>query len=222
VIKDANGSNSRGVFIAIKDLIEAKEIIFREIGKFPYLIAQEMVFGREFRVLILENNAIGVLEMIPPRVFGNDKNTIKELLAIKQAEIRKKTPCDDVLKKILKNQGLELDSIPKKNQEVFIKINSCLAEGGETKDATKLINPNIEQICVRAAKAVGKSLAGIDIICDDISKDPEGQKLKILEINGKPDLYIHYHPSHGETRDVIKDIIEFILKLKKIERGFDC
>jgi cyanophycin synthetase len=219
VIKDANGSNSKGVFVNVKNLAEAKEIIFREIHTFSCLIAQEMVFGKEFRVLILGGMAIGVLEMIPPRVFGDGINTVKKLILMKQSEFSQKTTFDETLNKILKKQGLTLDDIPKKDQSVFIKNNSCLAEGGETSNVTESIHPGIEQLCVKAAKAVGKSLAGIDLICDDISKDPTKQSISILEINGKPDLYIHYDPTHGKTQNVIKNIIDFILELKKVERA---
>lgn len=222
VIKDANGSNSRGVFIDIKNFNEAKKIILKEIANFPCLIAQEMVFGKEFRVLVLGNKAIGVLEMIPPRIFGDGKNTIKKLIELKQFDLAKKTSLDESLVNILKKQGYVLTDIPQKNTAVFIKNNSCLAEGGETKDATKSINPAIEKICVRAAKATGKNLAGIDIICDNISNDPKDQSMSILEINGKPDLYIHYNPTHGKTQNVIEKIIRFILNLKKIERSFNC
>jgi energy-coupling factor transporter ATP-binding protein EcfA2 len=40
-----------------------------------------------------------------------------------------------------------------------------------------------------------------------------------LEINGKPDLYIHYNPTHGQSRNVIKDIIQFILKLSTTQKS---
>ena len=215
VIKDANGSNSKGVFTNIETLNEAKKIILKEIKKFPFLVAQEMIFGKEYRVLILGKKVLGVLEMIPPRIFGDGKSTVKELIEKKQYKNKKKTIINQSLKKILAEQSVSLKSVIKKNQEVFIKKNSCLAEGGEIKDATDLINPASKIICEKAAKATGKLLAGIDIICEDISKDPTKQTFSILEVNGKPDLYIHYKPNHGKTRNVIKEIIEFILKIKK-------
>ncbi len=217
VIKDAKGSNSKGVFTNIKDLASAKEIILREIKNFSSLIVQEMVFGKEFRVLSLENKSIGVLEMIPPRVFGDGKNTIKKLIEKKQNKKTSRTPFDQALDEILKEQGVTTKSVLEKDQAIFIKKNSCLAEGGETRDVTDLIHPAIERLCAKAGRAVGKYLIGIDIICDDISKDPEEQAFTILEINGKPDLYIHYKPTYGETRNVIKKIIEFILELKRID-----
>jgi len=215
VIKDAKGSNSRGVFTNIQTLEAAKEIILREIKKFSSLIVQEMVFGKEYRVLILKSRAIGVLEMIPPRIFGDGKSTVRELIEKKQFGKCDGTKIDQSLYEILEEQGAAIDVVLEKDQEIFIKKNSCLAEGGETRDVTSLINPNIERLCAKAAKAMGKYLVGIDVICEDISRDPSEQSFSVLEINGKPDLYIHYKPTHGETRNVIRDIIEFILALKK-------
>lgn len=215
VIKDATGSNSRGVFTNIKTLPDAKEIIVREIKNFSSLIVQEMIFGKEYRVLVLKNKAIGVLEMIPPRIFGDGKSTIKELIERKQTKKYARTTIDGALDEILREQNVSTSSVLEKNQEIFIKKNSCLAEGGETKNVTGLIHPEIECVCAKAAKTIGKYLIGIDLICESISKDPAQQTFSILELNGKPDLYIHYRPTHGETQNVIKDIIEFILRLKK-------
>jgi len=214
VVKDANGSNSLGVFANIETLEEAKKIILQEIKKYSCLLAQEMIFGKEYRVLILENKAIGVLEMIPPRIFGNGKNTVKELIEKKQ-EKTKKTPFDNKLLQYLEEQGETLTSIPKENKEIFIRKNSCLSEGGETKDATAIINKEIVSLCGKVAKIVDKKLIGMDIICDDIRKKPSEQNFNVIEANRRPDIYIHYNPTFGKTRNVVRDIIEFILKLKK-------
>lgn len=218
VIKDASGSYSLGVFTDIKNLRDAKEVILREIKRFTCLVAQEMVFGKEYRILVLEDRIIGVLEMTPPRIFGDGKKTTQELIENKQEKTEKRTPLNAVLEELLQKQGEALTSTPKEGKEIFLRTSSCLAEGGETTDATDIINEEIKLLCVKAAKAVDKKLTGLDVICDDITKSPSNQKINILEANRRPDLYIHYNPTHGKTRDVIKDIIEFILELKRKSR----
>ena len=215
VIKDASGSNSKDVFVNIASHAEAEKIILREIGKFYCLIAQEMVFGKEYRILILDNKAIGVLEMIPPRIFGNNKNTVQELIEKKQLRTKSKTPLDEALVRILSEQGETLASIPSEGKEIFLRKNSSLAEGGETKDSTDIINKEIEALCVKTTNVVDKKLAGLDIICEDIARSPREQRFNIIEANRRPDLYIHYNPTYGKTRDVVKDIIKFILHIKK-------
>lgn len=222
IIKDSAGSNSRGIFPYIKNLKEAQAVLEEEIVNFRSLIAQEMIFGKEYRVLMLNNKVIGALEMIPPRILGDGKSTIVQLIKEKQKHTRRKTPIDQMLKKILSEQGFALDSVLGVGEIASIKKSSSLAEGGETRDVTDLVSPEITSVCAKAADAVGYYLAGIDIICEDISKDPASQTFGILEINGKPDIYIHYNPTHGKSRNVIKDIINFILKLNTTVSDHDA
>lgn len=219
IIKDSTGSNSRGIFPYVKNLQEAQAILNKEIQNFRSLIAQEMIFGKEYRILMLGNKTIGALEMIPPRVFGDGKSTIMQLIEKKQKHTHRKTLIDQTLKIILKEQGFSLKHILGVGEIASIKKSSSLAEGGETRDVTDLVNKKIVSICAQASDAIGDYLAGIDIICEDVLADPDTQTFGILEINGKPDIYIHYNPTHGNSRNVIKDIINFILKLSTTRKS---
>lgn len=216
VIKNAKGSNSKGVFTNIETLQEAKKTILREIKRFSCFIAQEMVFGKEYRVLMLEDKAIGVLEMISPRVFGDGKNTVKKLIKKRQDKTKDKTSFDKSLEKILREQGENLESVPQKGKEVFFKRNSCIAESGETKNVTVIINKEIESLCAKVAKIVDKRLVGLDVICEDIRKKPTEQNFNVIEANRRPDIYIHYNPTFGATQNVVKKIIDYILRLKTV------
>ena len=217
IIKDAEGSISKGVFPNIKDVKAAKKIIKKEINNFPRLLAQEMIFGKEYRITVLGNRIIGALRLIPPRVFGNGKDNIKKLIQVKQKNTPRKTPLDSTLNQVLKKQGYSMRTILKKEEFAYIRNNSCLDEGGETEDVTDLVHKKIRGICVKTSKAVQKYLVGIDIMCDEISRDPARQNFGIIEVNGKPDIYLHYNPTRGKTRNVVTDIINFILKLKNID-----
>lgn len=213
IIKDAGGSNSRGIFPNIGNSKDALIILKREIKNYRALLMQTMIFGKEYRLLVLDKKIIGALEMIPPYIMGNGKDKIEYLIQKKQNDTEKRTKIDKNLKLILKEQGMELDSVIPAGKKIFIRKNSSLAEGGKVKDVTENINPNIEKIVVEATKTVGRYLAGIDVICDDVSKSPQEQSFGILEINGKPDLYIHYLSQKQNNTNVIKDIIRFILDL---------
>ncbi len=213
ILKDAKGSNSCGIFPFIGNLQDAMVVLEAELGHYRSMIAQEMVFGKEYRLLVLDEKVIGALEMIPPYALGDGVSTIKKIIEEKQCNTEKRTAFDEKLEQILKQQNVTLESIMPKNEIAYIKKSSCLAEGGETSDVTDLVNKDIEKICVEASKVVGKHLVGIDVMCEDISKNPTEQSFNIIEINGKPDLYIHYKPTHGQTRNVVKDIVNFMLKV---------
>jgi cyanophycin synthetase len=213
IIKDAQGSNSKGIFPFIYTAKEALKVLEEELPKFRSVVAQQMVFGKEFRLLVLGEKIIGALEMIPPFIVGDGNSTIKELILEKQELTEKRTAFDEKLDLILEEQNVTLQSILEKDKGVYIKRSSSLAEGGEMRDVTSLVHPEIEKICVEASKVVGKALTGIDVMCDNVSLSPYEQSFNIIELNGKPDLYIHYNPKHGETRNVIKEILEFMVKL---------
>ena len=212
ILKDAQGSQSRGIFPFIGNAEDAMRVLGSEMPRYRSMIAQEMVFGKEYRILVLGEKVIGVLEMIPPYALGDGISTIRKIIEKKQNKTKQRTEFDEKLGQILKEQNVTLESVMPENEVAYIKRSSCMAEGGETKDRTESINGKIEEICVEASKVVGKQLVGIDVICEDISKDPSQQGFNIIEINGKPDLYIHHNPTHGQSRNVVNDIIKFMVK----------
>lgn len=213
ILKDAQGSNSRGIFPFIYGKEEALALLEKELPKYKSMIAQEMVFGKEFRLLVLDEKIIGALEMIPPYIMGDGISSVEKLIKEKQNKTEKRTKIDEKLMLILKEQNVSLESILSKNKGVYLKRSSSLAEGGEMRDVTDLVHKDIEKICVKASKVIGKVLTGIDVMCDDISLSPEKQNFNIIELNGKPDLYIHYNPKYGKTRNVIEEIVRFIVKV---------
>ncbi len=213
ILKNAVGSNSRGVFPTVMSTKEALKILKKELPHYRSMVAQEMVFGKEYRILVLGEKIIGALEMIHPHIVGDGISTVKKIIKEKQSDTEVRTKFDKKLNQILKSQKVSLRSVVPKNKVIYIKRNSCLAEGGETRDVTELVHKDAKDICVSASKTVGKYLVGVDVICKDISKKQTKKSFNILEINGKPDLFIHYSPTYGKTRNVLKEAIKFLIEV---------
>lgn len=216
ILKDATGSQSIGIFPFIKTPREAFMVLARELPKYRSMVAQTMVFGKEYRILVLGDKVIGALEMTPPYIIGDGVSTIRKIINKKQNSTVRRTKFDKKFEQTLKDQQVTLETVLPEKKIIFIKRSSCLAEGGETRDVTAGVHRDIEKICVAASKAVGKYLVGIDVICKSISEKPTKKSFHILEINGKPDLYIHYDPTHGKTKNVIKDIVRFLARVSGI------
>lgn len=212
IIKDAEGSQSKGVYPNIENSKTAIKIIKEAFKTYPRMVAQSMVFGNEYRVTVLGDRVIAALRMIPPRVTGNGKESVEKLMEKKQKNTRKQTPKDGSLKKILKEQGFSLKSVPAEGEVIYLRRSSALAEGGETEDVTDVVHEDIKKYCVKATFVTGKRLAGLDIICENISTKPNKRNFSVIEVNGRPDIYIHYNPTYGRSRNVVKDIINFIVE----------
>jgi cyanophycin synthetase len=212
VLKQSKGSNSNGVYVNVPNPKQALKILKKELKHYDGMIAQEMVHGKEYRVLVLDDKVIAALEMIHPYVIGDGRTKLRHLIQKKQDTTDKRTPIDKRLKRLLKNQGYALKDVVPEGERVIIKGNCSLAEGGETRDVTDLVHSDVAQVCVEASELVGKYLVGIDLMCEDISLSQTASSMNILEINGKPDYHIHYKPTHGEPQDVLTKILQFIVE----------
>ena len=65
---------------------------------------------------------------------------------------------------MLKEQGLRIDSIPEKGQQVFLRENSNVSTGGDSIDVTDDIHESYKQLAVDAVEVLGASISGIDLI----------------------------------------------------------
>lgn len=212
-IKERYGSKSRNIHMDISSTKELPDI-FREVG--GGIVIQEMVRGHEYRVLICDGRVLGVLEMIPPRVFGDGRKNVIELIEEKNLLGKRKVRVNPGLSALLRRANLSYDSVPTADKAVYLKDHSCLAEGGETIDRTDDIHPDIARLAAKAVGAVKLRLGGIDLICEDISKSPDEQKIAFLEVNGHPSIDIHYEPTMGEARRVAREILLNIFELNRL------
>lgn len=210
VFKKSNGKRSVGMETGISSFQELSHIVAQATsGSF---IVQEMVFGKEYRLLMYKGRLLGALEHASPKVVGNGTDTIATLIEKKNSELRKNILINNKVIQTLKKNNFTLDSIPEKGAAVLVQATSCLSEGATSIECTEIVNKKIIALAKKSAEMVNMQLAGIDLICEDISIDPEKQKIFFLETNSFPSLSIHYTPMIGKPRPVIKMILEDIFQ----------
>jgi D-alanine-D-alanine ligase-like ATP-grasp enzyme len=175
------------------------------------VLAEEFVHGENYRFLVLDNEVIGVVRRKAAHVIGNSKNSIRELIAIKN-EQRK----DSLLKPILldnevtlklQRENLNLESIPQEGQEVILRYNCNLTTGGTTQECINEVHDYYKQIAIKAVKIVGSKFGGVDIITENITKPT---KLIINEINYNPGLRLHYKVNEGNVVKVAIPIMKYL------------
>jgi cyanophycin synthetase len=210
VFKKSDGARSMGVEVGISSFQELQNIVSRSIGSF---IIQEMAFGKEYRLLMYRGRLLGALEHAPPKLRGNGIDTIATLLQKKNARRQKSILINNKIIQTLKKNNLTLDSVPAEGESVLLQATSCLSEGATSIECTDIVHEKIIALAKKSAEMVNMRLAGIDIICEDISVNPDAQKISFLETNSFPSLSIHYTPMVGKPIRVIKMILEDIFDL---------
>ncbi len=117
---------------------------------------------------------------------------------------------DKELCNCLYRQNMSLDYIPNKGEKVILRENANLSTGGIAVDCTDDVCDENIDYCIRAAKALGLDICGVDICTEDISIPIDKQNGIVMEVNAAPGIRMHHFPSQGKKRDVGKAIVDML------------
>lgn len=184
--------------------------------KSPSFLVEEQFDGNEFRILVLGNAAIACAKKLPATVVGDGISTIAQLIDIFN-ETRKenfKIVIDDTVTKELTRNKISLDTIPHKKEKMQLRSDMMLAHGGRAIDYSQKISHELEDICVKAAHAVGLQYAGIDILIkENDEKMLTPHNYKILEVNTFPGHILNEAPLvENPTVNVSQKLLYYFLK----------
>lgn len=219
VIKPYDGNHGRGVTLNLmteNDVREAYELAARK-GDSKSVIVERYITGDEHRVLIVGNKLVAAAKGESLWVTGDGQASVKQLVGTQinidprrgETEefplglIKPDESAEIILE--LKRQNMDANSVPVAGQKVLIQPNGNVAI-----DVTDLVHPEVARVAALASRIVGLDIAGIDMVCDDISRPLEEQGGAIIEVNASPGLLSHLKPAHGQPRNVGAAIIEHL------------
>lgn len=175
------------------------------------ILIEDYAKGKEYRFVVINGKCESVIWRRSASVVGNGINTIRELIKMKNKEpwhllLKHKIVIDIVVKRFLQNQGLDLDSIPKKNKRIFLRDNSNVSTGGESIGMTEMMPDRFKKIAEKVSKIFNAKICGVDIIIDDLDKE----EYTIIEINDNPGISSSEWPYEGEGRNIGTKILELL------------
>jgi len=185
------------------------------------IIVEEMFDGTEYRVLCTRDKVIGILKRVPANVIGNGEDTIKKLIQEKNTEeIRGpkesnkshlRIIMDKKLKKYLAERDMNLETVPAKDELVYLRKVSNISQGGDAYDYTDIAHPSVKEIALQAINTIpGLAFAGIDFMSNDITKKQTKDSYVIIEINDSPGFDIHDIPYQGKNRHAAREFLFLI------------
>lgn len=203
-----------------EDYEKALEIAFKEDNS---ILIEKFVKGKEYRIFVIEDEVVGILHRVPSNVRGDGERSIKELVEEKNLDplrgIGYKTPLEkikleDPEKLFLKGQGLTMEYIPKKDEVVYLRENSNISTGGDSLDYTDDILDTYKEIAIKASKAVGARICGVDMMIEDIKNPNPKDNYAIIELNFNPAIHIHCYPYKGKNRNLGEKILKALGYIK--------
>ncbi|GMC02748.1 bifunctional glutamate--cysteine ligase GshA/glutathione synthetase GshB [Enterococcus thailandicus] len=201
-----------------EDYHKGLEIAFREDTS---VLVEEFLPGTEYRFFVIDRQVQAILLRIPANVIGNGEQTVAELVAQKNQDPLRGTnhraPLEliqlgDLEQLMLKEQGLTIDSIPAKDQIVYLRENSNISTGGDSIDVTAEFSDAYKEIAVAAVTALGAKVSGIDLIIPDKEIDPstDEKAYGIIEANFNPAMHMHVYPFSGTGRRLTLAVLKLL------------
>jgi glutathione synthase/RimK-type ligase-like ATP-grasp enzyme len=183
------------------------------------VLVQETCPGRDYRIVILDGEAISAYERIPLCVCGDARRSIAELLAAKQAEFDAEGRdtiiplADPRIAMTLRREAMELGTVLPRGRVVRLLDVANLSCGGMT-EVVSALHSSVQALAAEISSALDLRYAGVDILMPDATKAVE--EYTVLEVNSAPGL--DHYASHGPRHDAHIDAL-YLKVLQAIERG---
>lgn len=219
VIKPLDGNHGRGITIDIDTWERAEEAYEIASTVSKSVIVERFYPGQDYRVLVINGKIIAVAERVPAHVTGDGHSTIQELIDLTNTDPQRGDGHTNVLTRIelnhdtwelLDRQDFSLDTVLKDGEICYLRATANLSTGGVAVDRTDEIHPQNSWICQRAAQVIGLDIAGIDVVCPDISQPMPEVGGVIVEVNAAPGFRMHTNPSQGIARNVAEPVLNML------------
>ena len=220
-VKPLDGNHGRGVMLNLADDAAVRDgyRIARGQSRGGSVVVESYLIGNDYRCLVVGGVLRAVAQRVPAHVEGDGKHSVADLVEITNADPRRGIGHEKVLTRIkiddesisyAREQGFELTDVPPRGQRVYVKRTGNMSTGGISIDRTEEAHPDNVELAELAARVVGLDIAGIDLICPDVSVPVRETGGGIVEVNAAPGFRMHTNPTEGESQYVAKPVIDML------------
>ncbi|MBL7885307.1 MAG: cyanophycin synthetase [Flavobacterium sp.] len=219
VIKPLDGNHGKGASINVKNMEDAKAGLEYAKKYSRRVIVEKFITGYDFRVLIIDNKLVAAAKREPAHVKGDGRQTIQQLIDETNKDPRRGYGHENVLTEIdvdrdtqdlLDKLGYTLETVPRKDEVVYLKSTANLSTGGTSIDVTDMMHPENIFLCERISRVIGLDICGVDIMAENLTQPLKENGGCILEVNAAPGFRMHLAPSEGLPRNVAAPVIDML------------
>lgn len=219
VIKPLDGNHGKGASINVKTWEDAVEGLAYAKKYSRRVIVEKFITGFDFRVLVIDNKLVAAAKREPAHVKGDGVHNIQQLIDETNLDPRRGYGHENVLTQIdvdrdttdlLEKLGYTLETVPRKDEVVYLKSTANLSTGGTSLDVTDMMHPENIFLCERISRVIGLDVCGIDIMAENLTQPLKENGGCILEVNAAPGFRMHLAPSEGLPRNVAAPVIDML------------
>jgi cyanophycin synthetase len=211
VVKPFDGNHGRGVSINLKNADEVGAAYRTAAEHSRTVVVENFIKGLDHRMLIVNGELVAAAKRVPGHVIGDGKSDLKQLVDQVNADPRRglgheksltRIEIDAQAERLMAKSGYTLETVLPEDEIFYLRETANLSTGGTAVDVTDIVHPDTKTMAIRAAKAIGLDVCGVDFLCEDISQSYRTHGGGICEINAAPGFRMHVSPSEGQGRDV--------------------
>ena len=219
VVKPIDANHGRGVSLDLRDEGQVQVAYEKAREHARTVLVESFVDGFDHRLLVVDGTLVAAAKRVPGHVVGDGERTVAELVEEVNADPRRGIGHEKVLTRIeLDHQALRLlsqrdmtpDSVPAGGEVVYLRSTGNLSTGGTAVDVTDVVHPDVREMAVRAAAAIGLDVAGVDYLTSDVTRSYHDVGGAICEVNAAPGFRMHTAPTEGTPRDVAGPVMDML------------
>jgi cyanophycin synthetase len=201
VVKPLRGAGGDGVTGEVRTRDQVRRALNAAGRLCPQVLLERQVEGDSYRLLVLQGEVLDVLRRPRPRVVGDGRSTIEQLIS-RECEARINAAGPAGLKPLmvdldclfnLERAGKRLQSVPAAGESVVIKTATNYNGPRETTVVPEpWPEPFVDAAC-RSAAALGVRLGGVDVVAPSAASVSGVVPCVVLEVNAVPALTHHYN-----------------------------
>ncbi|MBL4680095.1 MAG: cyanophycin synthetase [Pseudomonadales bacterium] len=221
VLKPLNANHGRGVSIDLstEEQIATAFEFAKKNGTGRAVLVESYVTGFDHRMLVVNNDLVAVAKRVPGHIIGDGQQTVEALVEEVNSDPRRGIGHEKVLtrlefdhqaERLLEEAGFDAKTVLPEGEIFYLRSTANLSTGGTAIDVTDIVHPDNREMAVRAVKAIGLDVAGVDFLTDDISNSYKEIGGAIVEVNAAPGFRMHVAPSEGQPRDVAGKVMDML------------
>jgi cyanophycin synthetase len=219
VVKPLNSNHGQGISIKLTTPEQVEAAFERAREYSEAVLVEGYIAGADYRMLVVNGQLVAAARRVPAHVVGDGVHSIDELVeqvnqdprrGVGHGNVLTRIEIDEMAERLLADQGYRRETVLHRGVTVCLRATANLSTGGTAIDVTDSVDPDNRDMAIRAIRAIGLDVAGVDFITTDIRASYRETGGAMCEVNACPGLRMHLAPSEGLPRDVAGPIIDML------------
>ncbi|MCZ2837879.1 N-acetylglutaminylglutamine synthetase [Modestobacter sp. VKM Ac-2985] len=193
VVKPARGEQGKGITVGVRDEPSLERALALAVQYCPDVLVEELVAGDDLRVVVIDHRVVAAALRRPAEVVGDGRQDVAALVRETSRRRQRATggessiPLDDATAEVVADAGHAMDDVLPRGERLRVRRTANLHTGGTIDDVTDRLHPDIAASAVRASRAIGIPVTGLDFMVPDVA----GPEHVFIEANERPGLANH-------------------------------